>query len=395
MKVSLNNLKPAPRRGFTLVELLVVIAIIGILVGLLLPAVQAARESARRSQCTNNLKQIGIAIHGFHDSKQKLPSSVRPFAANTIRAGAMVLILPHIERQDLWDQYDVGVTWSDLKNVNVANKRIATYECPASPKHNNLLDHKPEDGAGTPWPGIVAVGDYSASLGVSPDLPSYALAANPAFYPAVAAVGSTPAQPAAPLKIQGSYAYATTPPNPATNGFLPKNSALTFGDITDGLSNTVAVFESGGRPFVYRLGSIVSTDLNAHRLNGGGWARPASDILLSGSNSTGNLSATGDVAGVFINKTNGYDEGGQTYGSTGYPAPWGTEGTCQPYSFHPGGLNALIGDGAVRFVDESANIGVVAALVTRNAAGGEDLNSDGIITRDEYKEPPIEAGRGI
>jgi prepilin-type N-terminal cleavage/methylation domain-containing protein len=388
--------KLASRRGFTLIELLVVIAIIGVLVALLLPAVQAARESGRRTQCVNNLKQIGIAIHGFHDAKQKLPSSVRPYAANTIRAGAFVLLLPYVERQDLWDQYDVNTQWSDIKNQNVANKRLPVYECPSSPKHNYLLDHKPEDGAGSPWPGIVAVGDYAASLGVSPDLPPIANAAYPTYYPAIPAIGSTPAQPAAPLKIQGSFAYASTPPNPVTNGMLPKNSALNFGDITDGLSNTIAIFESGGRPFVYRLGSLVGTDLAAHRLNGGGWARPASDILLTGSNATGNLSPTGVVAGVSINKTNGYDVGGLTYSANGYDStPWGTEGTSQPYSFHSGGLNVVIGDGAVRFLDEAVNIGIVAALVTRNSAGGEDLNSDGIISRDEFKEPPIEAGKGI
>ncbi len=389
MNVLDPNSKLAPRRGFTLIELLVVIAIIGILVSLLLPAVQAAREAARRTQCTNNLKQIGIAIHNFHDQKQKLPSSVRPFAANTIRAGAFVLLLPYIERQDLWDQYDVNVTWSDLKNVNINSARIATYECPSSPKHNGLLDHRPEAGA-SPWPGIVAVGDYGASLGVNPDLPPLANAAFPAFYPAIAATPGTPARPAAPLVIQGSVNYFTTPPAPSTNGFMPKNSALTFSDITDGLSNTIAVFESGGRPFVYRLGSQVGADLSVHRLNGGGWARPASDILFSGSNSTGKI-----IPGVFINKTNGVDHGGETYSANGYAAPWGTEGSSQPYSFHPGGVHALIGDGAVRFIDEAVNIGIVAAFVTRSGAGGEDANDDGIISRDEYKEPPIEAGRGI
>jgi prepilin-type N-terminal cleavage/methylation domain-containing protein len=397
MKVSFDNPRPAPRRGFTLVELLVVIAIIGVLVALLLPAVQAARESARRSQCTNNLKQQGIALHEFHDQKGKLPSSVRPFQTNTVRAGAFVLLLPYIDRQDLWDQYDVNITWSDIKNVNVANKRIPVYECPSSPKHGGILDHKPEDGAPKPWPGIVAVGDYGASLGVSPDLKTQAEAQGVGYYPAVAAIGSLPAQPAADLKIQGSLYYASRPPadpDVLTNGMLPKNSALTFGDITDGLSQTIAIFESGGRPYLYRLGRQVSADLSVHHLNGGGWARPASDILLSGSNKAGNLSSSGSLAGIYINKTNGYDHGGESYaGTNGYPLPWGTEGSSQPYSFHPGGLNALIGDGAVKFIDEATHIGILAALVSRSGAGGEDLDGDGVISRAEWTEPPVEGGK--
>lgn len=375
----------SPRRGFTLVELLVVIAIIGVLVGLLLPAVQAAREAARRTQCVNNLKQQGLAIHEFHDAKQKLPSSVRPFASNTVRAGVFVLLLPHIDRQDLWDLYDVNVTWSDVKNVNVSNKRIPTYECPSSPKHGGLLDHIPDGfAAGGTWTGVVAVGDYGGNLGVSPDLPPIANAAYPNYYAAT----TTPAQPAAPLVIQGSAAYTSSQTSP-TNGFLPKNTAIAFKDVTDGLSNTIAVWESGGRPLVYRQGSPVGENPSTHRVNAGGWVRPASDILLAGSPATGKLEGA-VVAGVYINRTNGYDEGPNSYGGTGYPSPWFTEGTSQPYSFHPGGLNVLLGDGAVKFLDETTNIGVVAALTTRNQAGGNDANDDGTISRDEFKEPPVE-----
>lgn len=331
-------------RAFTLVELLVVIAIIGILVALLLPAIQAAREAARRSQCQNNLKQQGLAIHNFFDIKKKLPSGGRPPEASTVRCGVFVYLLPFIDNKALWDQYDTSVTWSHANNLPISSLRIQTYECPSSPKHNNLLDHNP-DGytSGAAWTGIVAVGDYAASLGVDPGLPAVA----------------------APVVVVGSDSTVSSGAR-TTNGFLPKNSSLTFSDITDGLSNTIAIFESGGRPFVYRRGPTqVSTDVTVAHLNAGGWVRPASDILFAGSNATGTT-----IPGVYINRTNGLDVGAEDYGTTGYPSV-GTEGSSQPFSFHGSGLNVLLGDGAVKFIDDGINIGVISALVTRNQAGGE------------------------
>ena len=215
--------RPISHFAFTLVELLVVIAIVGVLVALLLPAVQAAREASRRSQCQNNMKQIGLAIHTFHDAKGKLPSSVRPTAASTVRVGTFILLLPNIEREDLWDLYDLNVSWSHANNLPVASKRVDVYECPSSPKHGGLLDHNPDGvGPGTTWAGIVAVGDYAASLGVDPGLASVAAALTP------------------PVPVQGSESDVSTAAKP-TNGFLPKNTQLTFGDITDGLSNTIAI----------------------------------------------------------------------------------------------------------------------------------------------------------
>src|SRR6188472_3349467 len=103
-----------PRRsGFTLVELLVVIAIIGVLVSLLLPAVQAAREAARRMSCGNNLKQIGLAMHNFHDTNNKLPSNIRPSAVSTVRVRWASYILPFMEQSPLYDRIDFTKNWSD------------------------------------------------------------------------------------------------------------------------------------------------------------------------------------------------------------------------------------------------------------------------------------------
>ncbi len=393
------RLKVRSASGFTLVELLVVIAIIGVLVGLLLPAVQAAREAARRSSCANNLKQIGLGIHNFHSAKDKLPSSGRPLASSTVRFGYFTQLLPFIEQQKLWEQYDGTVNWSHVNNINssvgllptdpllqptavttsaalftadpgVARTQLDVFQCSSAPRHNNALDHNPDNfnGSATSWVGIVATGDYAASLGN----------ANTLEY-----LGSIQS----PLIPISASSRATSSGAQVTNGFAPKNSQINFKDITDGLSNTIAIWESGGRPFVYRRGVQVSDDLFSHHTNGGGWVRPASDILFEGSNKDGTV-----IPGLFLNRTNGYDHASEVYAGNsatvpGYPAvpsrlasinggsptaqAYGTEGSSQPYSFHPSGLHALLGDGSVKFFDEGIDIGVAAALVSRSGGNKE------------------------
>ena len=158
------------RDGFTLVELLVVIAIIGVLVGLLLPAVQSAREAARRSSCTNNLKQQGLALINFHDQKGYYPAAQRPSAASTVRLGVFTFSLPFVEQQKLWDQYDQTKNWSAVENIPVTTTRVPTYECPSSPKHGNQLDHNPDSfvgGSGT-WNVLPAGFNNGISTGPNP-----------------------------------------------------------------------------------------------------------------------------------------------------------------------------------------------------------------------------------
>jgi prepilin-type N-terminal cleavage/methylation domain-containing protein len=113
--------------GFTLVELLVVIAIIGVLVALLLPAVQAARESARRSSCTNNLKQLGLAVHNYHDVYSSIPTSISPWsegpkpAANLNGKGWILSVLPYLEQQALFDQFVPGFTGNMFSGAGIQN----------------------------------------------------------------------------------------------------------------------------------------------------------------------------------------------------------------------------------------------------------------------------------
>src|SRR5262245_54621047 len=127
------------RKAFTLVELLVVIAIIGILIALLLPAIQAAREAARRSSCQNNIRQLGLAVHNYVDSKKLFPSSQRPAGATTLpRIAGMTLLLPYFEEASRSAQYDKTKNWSDnttnkagTTNKTVVNQKISILMCPS------------------------------------------------------------------------------------------------------------------------------------------------------------------------------------------------------------------------------------------------------------------------
>jgi prepilin-type N-terminal cleavage/methylation domain-containing protein/prepilin-type processing-associated H-X9-DG protein len=118
------------RRGFTLVELLVVIAIIGILVALLLPAVQAARESARRTQCTNNLKQIGLAMQNYHDVQRAFPNS--DTGGSISRASAFTPILPYLEQTPAYSLYNFSLGNSDAPNLQVVSQKLSVYLCPSA-----------------------------------------------------------------------------------------------------------------------------------------------------------------------------------------------------------------------------------------------------------------------
>ncbi len=119
------------RRAFTLIELLVVIAIIAILIALLLPAVQQAREAARRTQCSNNLKQIGLAIHNYHDAFAKFPLSSTESTLG--RSSAFAAILPYLDQGNVYQTYNFSLGNSDPANLAAVSQRIAAYLCPTAP----------------------------------------------------------------------------------------------------------------------------------------------------------------------------------------------------------------------------------------------------------------------
>jgi prepilin-type N-terminal cleavage/methylation domain-containing protein/prepilin-type processing-associated H-X9-DG protein len=337
-----QNMTNKRRQAFTLIELLVVIAIIAVLISLLLPAVQSAREAARRAQCVNNLKQLGIALHNFHDVNSLLPSSARPAGATTLpRIAALTFMLPYFEQNVMYNAYNQSLNWSARGNSTVVLSKLNTLLCPSA-QNNDALDGDPQLIPAAPWaPNVAAVTDYSPVIGVDRRL-------------------GTPG-----LGLASAAGDTTT--IGVWTGLLPKNSKPRLADATDGLSNTIAFAESAGRPYVYlKGGKLLSGDTLSHRVNAGGWCRPASDFSIDGSSQDGSV-----LPGACpLNCSNGEDIGGEPF-----PYPYyGSEGTSEAYAFHPGGANFLIGDGSVRFVKETISMLVFTSLVTREA--GEIISAD-------------------
>ncbi|MBM4068532.1 MAG: DUF1559 domain-containing protein [Planctomycetes bacterium] len=321
------------RRGFTLIELLVVIAIVATLIALLLPAVQKVRDAANRTTCQNNLKQIGLALHGYHDTKRHFPGNTRPDnAANSARMRWFVKILPYLEQGNISRRYDPTSNWDSASNLPLTSLPLAIQTCPSTPEPNRLDGNPALTGNWATTVASVACGDYSGVYGV-----------------------------------HGTFLAANNLPVSNPDGMLTKvnGQKVAIADATDGTSNTIFIIESAGKPFVYNQGGVrQGSSWQTLGANGGGWSRPGSDLWIIGSDQTGVV-----VGGpVTINATNGFDHQGKYPLTTGTPA-LGADGSGQPFSFHSGGAHALFADGAVRFLADDLAPGVVGALSTR--AGGE------------------------
>ena len=297
--------------AFTLVELLVVIAIIGVLVALLLPAVQSAREAARRMQCSNNVKQIMLSMHHFHDAYLVLPpgavrgASITPVHAKfsipaSIKHGWAPFILPFMEQKNMADQYRLNLDWTDAGNLPVVETHLKVFICPSTP------DQKRYDIPRS------SVSDYGILNGVD-------------------AAGLNP--------------YGLVDPGTVSvsgQGVMKVNEMLRFAEITDGLSNTFWLDEDAGRPKRYRRGLKVASGLQSG--NGSAFS-DTNEHIIHGATVTGSPQ-TGPFA---INATN----------------------EDEMLSFHPAGVMAGFGDGSVRFLQETIDMKVAAALVTRG--GGENV----------------------
>lgn len=296
------------QRGFTLIELLVVIAIIAILIALLLPAVQQAREAARRISCTNNMKQLVLSMHNYHDVHRRFPFSR---TTNGPAHNWAAFLLPYVEQQNLAKTYDWNVDWNDPINADAIKVPLTMYMCPSTPGGSGRQDTLPSGF-------VTAPTDYSPPVWIA----------------------------------DSAYELGLIPTTTTGRGVPAPGKCIRIAEVTDGTSNTLMFCEDAGRPDFYVRGGHGPQNNNPGggnmsvsngRVIGSGWADTINSIPLHTFTNDG-LSVPGPCA---INCTN----------------------NNEAFSFHTGGINAGFADGRVRFLAENIHLPTYAALITR--ASGE------------------------
>lgn len=307
-----------PRTGFTLVELLVVLAIIGILIGLIAPAVQSAREAARRIECQNNMRQIGVALLHFESAHKRFPPSGWTQVGLGHPSGRYVgwraLTLPFVEQANTEKLYDFDLHWWEGTNATVAAVQVKIFQCPSVAQRVDVVTAI----AKPPRPSLIfsnpiAASDYEAIMGVQP------ASINP---------------------------HLRSPLYNSFNRFsiMYRNSTTKFAEIIDGTSSTIAIIECGGRPSVYRQRTFQRSLSNDQGI---GWADSEGAFSLDGSSPDGNIEGCGKVGGCIVAMNAKNDN--------------------EPFSFHPGGSSAVFADTHVAFLNQNIDLSVMAAMCTKDA----------------------------
>jgi prepilin-type N-terminal cleavage/methylation domain-containing protein len=338
-----------PRTGFTLVELLVVIAIIGILIALLLPAVQAAREAARRTQCLNNLKQVGLGMINHENAKKKFPmGQYTACSGSGCKYWAWsALILPYIEEQAIAAQIDYTKPMLDPTtppniNATAIRSKISSYLCPSTGVRystrtdDNIIGDVNGNGVATDLQFGEGMGciDYA---GIDGDT------INAAFLN--------------PVTNQPYVQYQST--GLSENGIFRDSNvpeiqrAIAVRQISDGLSKTLMVAEVAGRG--------VPTITSGSPALRGTWA--------AGQN-TAHLPSTAKLNGNLQAWVNPDPLAGTPPGSSS--AVWADAANVSMYSAHKGGAHFLLCDGSAHFLSENVALGVLLALCSRD--GGEPID---------------------
>ncbi|WP_010587195.1 DUF1559 family PulG-like putative transporter [Schlesneria paludicola] len=356
----------------TLIETLVVTAIVAVLVALLLPAIQRAREVARRTQCKNHLKQLGLAMHTYENVHGQFPIAALwnvDTSTSTLRFGQSwgQALLPFLDQAALSNAFDVTQPiWSGLQNKSLIATRLPTFVCPSTPlttPNTTTWSHATVAAGGglncgvvpsTPITATWGRCDYIVNCDIRSPLRSNLISAG---VPPSGTIG---------FFYCGSANSCAVVSGVSTSGSY--DASPTVAKVTDGLSNTMMIAELAARNQLWELGknytSPPSTDTPAAAANffnllnqqthfgGGGWADPNNDQWVDGGNRDGNndiRDVNGDRNSCVINCTN-----------LSYRAF---------YSFHTGLSQVVMGDGSVKALSENMDDTVLAFLITRS--GGE------------------------
>jgi prepilin-type N-terminal cleavage/methylation domain-containing protein/prepilin-type processing-associated H-X9-DG protein len=307
-------------RGFTLIELLVVIAIIAVLIALLLPAVQAAREAARRIQCTNNLKQFGLAMHNHHESRDTFPFG----AYNSPQQGWAIATLPFLEQAAMANALNINAPFYDARNSTVTQATLAVFHCPSDPGAGTVqhTSNQPDR----------LKGNYAVNWG------------NAHYDQGNPNPLSGPSGPVTPARGPFRVNTATIPP-------------YAMRDVVDGASNTMMMSE-----LIIGQGSGSNTDIRGDIWSVSRCAFMYTAYTPPNSKIPDQMDGKNDCQYPFA--TN--------------PPCLGGNGSQPDYnaarSFHPGGVDVLFCDGRVKFIKDTVVLTTWRALSTKD--GGEVISAD-------------------